>query len=59
MGQLRPRFLFFSITNFTEKSVDLSWIRTRIVGVEGEHADNLTTIKACLISNRMGTYLGR
>ena len=36
-------FLFFSNTNFTEKTVGVSWIRTRIVGVEGEHADHLTT----------------
>ena len=29
--------------NIIGKSVDFSRIRTRIVGVEGEHADNLTT----------------
>ena len=46
MGQPRPLFcllLFFSNTDFTEKTVDVSRIRTRIVGVEGEHADRLTT----------------
>ena len=40
----RPHFClfsFFSNTNFTEKNVGLSGIRTRIV--EGKHADHLTT----------------
>ena len=36
-------FSFFSNTNFTEKTVGFSEIRTRIVGVEGEHVDHLTT----------------
>ena len=36
-------FLFFSNTNFTEKTEDVSGIQTRIVGVEGKHADHLTT----------------
>ena len=47
MGQPRPLFvfLFFSNTNFTEKTVDVSGIRTRIVGLEGKHADHLTTTK--------------
>ena len=35
-------FSFFSIT-ILQKIVDLSGIWTRIVGVEGEHADHLTT----------------
>ena len=33
-------FIFlYSNTNFTEINVDVSGIRTRIVGIEGEHAD--------------------
>ena len=36
-------FSWFSHTNFTEKTVGVSGIRTRIVGVESEHADHLTT----------------
>ena len=36
----------YSNTNFTEKSVDFSGISTRIVGIEGEHADHLTTTPA-------------
>ena len=39
--------LVFSITIY-RKIVDLSGIRTRIVGVEGEHADHLTTTTAHL-----------
>ena len=39
--QLKRLFiLFFSNTNFTEKMFGFSGIRTRIVGVEGEHADH-------------------
>ena len=36
-------FSFFSNTNFTENTLDIRGIRTRIIGVEGEHADHLTT----------------
>ena len=39
-------FSSFSNTNFTEKTVGFSGIRTRIVGVEGKHADHLTTTMA-------------
>ena len=49
MGQPRPLFClfsFFSNTNFTEKTVGVSRIRTQIVGVEGEYADHLTTTTA-------------
>ena len=49
MGQTRPLFvyyLFFWKTNFTEKTVDFSGIRTRIDRVEGKHADHCTTTKA-------------
>ena len=43
MGQPRPLFClvyFFSKTSFTEITVVVSGIQTRIVGVEGEHADH-------------------
>ena len=33
----------FSSTNFTEETVGVSEIQTRIVQVEGEHSDHLTT----------------
>ena len=48
IGQPWPHFVFsfFSNTNFTEKIVGFSGFRTRIVGVEGEHADHLTTTTA-------------
>ena len=36
-------FSFFSNSNFTEKTLDVSGIRTRIVGVEGKYADHWTT----------------
>ena len=40
-------FIFvFSNTNFTEKTVGISRIQTRIVRVEGEHANHLTTTTA-------------
>ena len=42
-------FLFFSNTNCTEKTVGFSRIRTRIVRVEGKHADHLTTTTAQII----------
>ena len=52
MGQPRPfcLFSFFLRTNFKEKTVGYSGIRTRMVGVEGEHADHLTTTAAQLLS---------
>ena len=37
---------FFSDRNFTVKTAGLSGIRTRIVRVEGEHADHLTATTA-------------
>ena len=49
MGQLRPLFVYFrsfQTQMFTEKMVGFSGIRTRIVGVEGEHAYHLTTTTA-------------
>ena len=42
-------FSLFASTNSTEKTVDFSGIRTRTVGVEGEHADHLTTTTADIV----------
>ena len=39
-------FRSFQTLNFTEKNVSISRIRTRIVGVEGEDSDHLTTTTA-------------
>ena len=39
-------FLLFTNTKFTEETVGFSGIRTRIVRVEGEHADHFTTTTA-------------
>ena len=50
-GPTRASFLFFwffSNTNFREKTVVYSWIRTQIVRVEGKHPDHLTTTTALL-----------
>ena len=41
--------MFFTNTTFQKKLVGFSEIRTRIVGVEGKHADHLTTTTAQLI----------
>ena len=48
MGQPWPLFSFFDLlnTNILEKTVGFSEIRSRIVGVEGKHADHLTTTTA-------------
>ena len=48
MGQPWPLFVYFSSfpTQILYNTVGLSGIRTRIVGVEGEHADHLTTTTA-------------
>ena len=48
VGQPRPLFCLFSYISNTilQKNSRLSGIRTRIVGVEGEHADHLTTTTA-------------
>ena len=45
MGRLRPLFVYFryfSNLNFEEKNVGFSGIQTRIVRVEGKHADHFT-----------------
>ena len=41
-------FSFFSNKNFTEKTVGVNGIWTRVVGVESEHSDYLTTTTAQL-----------
>ena len=48
MGHPRPLFVYFRSfqTIYRIKTVDFSGIRTRIVGVEGEHADHLNTTTA-------------
>ena len=48
MGQPRPLFVYFRSfqQQFYRNIIDLSGIRTRIVRVEGEHADHLTTTTA-------------
>ena len=46
MGQPRPLFLYsrsFQTQILHKKTVGLRGIRTRIVGVEGEHVDHLAT----------------
>ena len=48
MGQPWPLFCLFSFFSITilQKNCRPQQIRTRIVGVEGEHADHLTTTTA-------------
>ena len=48
MDQPWPLFVYFCSfqAQFYRKNVDFSGIRTRIVGVEGEYADHLTTTTA-------------
>ena len=56
MGQPRPHFClfsFFSNTNFTETTVGFSGIRTRIIGVEGKHADHLATTTSSHVCKRV------
>ena len=48
MAQTPAYFVCFLVllnTNLTEKTVGFPEIRTQIVGVEGEHADHLTTTR--------------
>ena len=49
-GPLLRLVLFFSSTNFTEKTVGISGIQTWIGGVEGERADHLTTTTALVVN---------
>ena len=53
MAHPGPLFVFFRSFkfNFTEKFLDYSGIRTQIVGVEGDHADHLTTTTALNYNN--------
>ena len=49
MGKPRPLFVYFRSFQteiFQKKTVDVSGIWTRIVGVEDKHADHLTTTTA-------------
>ena len=46
-----PASFLFIFCSFTEKTVDVSRIQTRIVGVEGEHAYLLTTTAITLFTN--------
>ena len=59
-GPTPASFLFIFVlfnNNFYRKIVDLSGIRTRIVGVEGEHADHLTTTTALQIDFYQGKFV--
>ena len=67
MRQSRP-FLFIIVLfnhTFTEKTVGFSGIQTRIVGVQGGHADHLTVTTAYaanrssvgLVVHGCGTYI--
>ena len=48
MDQPRPLFAYFPSfqTPIYRKTVVISWIRTRMVGVDGKRADHLTTTTA-------------
>ena len=48
-------FSVFPNTNFTEKTIGFSGIRTRIVRVEGEHADHLTTTTTALLGQHFAS----
>ena len=49
MGEPRPLFCFY-FRPLVQKILDVSWIQTRIVRVEGEAADRQTTTMACFVS---------
>ena len=54
VAQPRPlfcSFLFFSNTILQKKTVGFSGIRTRIVGVEGQQTDHMTTTTALLFNS--------
>ena len=54
MDHSRPLFAlssFFPSPLYTIKIVDFSGIQTRIIGVDGEHADHLTTTTGLQISS--------
>ena len=48
MGQSQPIFVYLNYfqTHIVQKNCGLNGIQTRIVGVEGKHADHLTTTMA-------------
>ena len=51
MLSLQWRLCSFSVSSVlqfmqNQKSIDYSWVRTRTIGVEGEHSDHLTIIMA-------------
>ena len=48
MGQPRPLFVLYE-NKLHRKTEHVSGIRTRIVGVEGKHADHLTTTTASFV----------
>ena len=59
MGQSRP-FLFIFVLfkhKFYRKTVDVSGIRTLIIGVEGEHADHLITTTAPLSDSYWSNFM--
>ena len=46
LGQNRPLFHLYSIFRgnyYTIKIADMNWIRTQIVGIEDDYADQFTT----------------
>ena len=56
MGHPRPLFVYFRFfQTILQKIVNFSWIRTRIFGVEGEHAGDLTTTAAPPVANFIST----
>ena len=58
-GPTPASFLFFSSTKFTEETVEINGIRTRIVGVKGGHADSLTTTTAQSEEKFMKRFRGK
>ena len=58
MGHPRPLFVYFRSfqTIYRIKTVDFSGIRTRIIGIEGEHADHLTSTIALISAVWKGTF---
>ena len=60
MGQPRHLFVYFHSfqTQFYRLTVGFSGIRTRIVRVEGEHADHITiTAAQCYCSHYLSRYV--
>ena len=60
MGQPRPLFVYFKYfkTQILQKKTEgFSRIRTRIVRVEGDHADHLTTTMALIMGTNNVIFL--